>query len=344
MEIRPYKMENIKVSIVIPIYNVEQYIERCLFSVMAQTYTDIECVLVDDCTSDNSIVKCQECINSYFGPIEFKILHHDLNLGLSAARNTGTNAANGDYIFYLDSDDEITPDCIALMMAEAERHPNVEMVSAAIESIPYSKYYDNSFYSDYHFVEGNRAIRSLFFNCNGLIYVMAWNKLIKRSFLKDNGLEFVEGIKCEDEVWSFALMLRCNALAIIPQKTYVHYDTAGSIMNSFNYNSRCETLSIVLDKNVKQIESPLARLQIYRCMQHLFSLYRGVRRKRYASPSKRLALLLAFKGRPILGLQTFIYFRFNSLLSLKRYEKTFVTHFDRLYEIESAKACIVQKY
>ena len=326
------------ISIIIPIYKVEPYIERCVRSVMTQTYTNIECILVDDCSPDQSVSMCERMLEEYHGPITFKILHHERNRGLSAARNTGTDAANGDYIFYLDSDDEITPDCMALMMAEAERHPNVEIISAAIESIPYNKYYDNSFYSNVHYISNNNAIRSLYFNYNNPIYVMAWNKLVKRSFLKDNGICFVEGIRCEDEVWSFALMLRCKALTILPQKTYIHYDIAGSIMNSFNYHSRCETLAIVLDNNIPQIERPLDLLQTYRCIQLLFLLYRGVRRKRYAASSRHLAWLFALNGRPCLALQTFIYFRFNSLLSLNQYETTFTKHFDRLYQNASAKA------
>ena len=166
--------------------------------------------------------------------------------------------------------------------------------------------------------------------------------MVRRSFLKDNKISFVEGIKCEDEVWTFAIMLRCKSLTVIPHKTYIHYDTVGSIMNSFNYHSRCETLSMVLDNTVSQIESPLARLQIFRCMQYLFMSYRGVRRKRYANSSMHLACLLALNWRPILALQTFIYFRFSSLLSLHRCEEAFSIHFDKLYQRESAKA--IAKY
>ena len=108
----------VRISIIVPIYNVEPYIERCLRSVMIQTYSNIECILVDDCTLDNSMKICDCLLGNYIGPIEFKVLHHDHNRGLSAARNTGTDAATGEYIFYLDSDDEITPDSISLMVAE----------------------------------------------------------------------------------------------------------------------------------------------------------------------------------------------------------------------------------
>lgn len=324
-----------RVSIIIPVYNVSDYVERCINSVMAQTYTDLECIIVDDCTPDDSVEKCERLIAQYNGPIVFKIMHHDHNRGLSAARNTGTDAAHGEYIFYLDSDDEITSDCIALMVAEAERHPEVEMVSAAIESIPHNDYYDKSFYSMYHHFDGNWNIRATFFAFDHPIHITAWNKLIKQSFISKTNLSFIDGILSEDEVWTFSFMLKCHSLSILPNKTYIHYDTANSIMNSFNYNSRCETLCTILDKNITQIGSPLARLQIYYCIQHLFEGYQGVRRKRYAVISRHLALLLFKQRKPLLSVQTIIYFRFYSSFHLKKYHESFFNYFNMIYQKES---------
>ena len=93
------------VTIVIPVYQVSEYVERCVCSVMAQSYPYLECIIVDDATQDDSIVKCEQLIAAYKGPIRFRILHHGQNRGLSAARNTGTKVATGDYLYYLDSDD-----------------------------------------------------------------------------------------------------------------------------------------------------------------------------------------------------------------------------------------------
>ena len=89
----------IKVSIIIPVYNVSAYIERCVRSVMRQTYSHIECILVDDATQDDSIGQCKQMIAVYQGPIQFLILSHQQNRGLSAARNTATDAATGEYVF-----------------------------------------------------------------------------------------------------------------------------------------------------------------------------------------------------------------------------------------------------
>ena len=98
-----------KVSIIIPVYNVSLYIERCIKSVMSQTYQDIECILVNDATPDDSIAIAERLIADYNGTIQFRILNHEHNKGQSTARNTGIDASTGDYLYFLDSDDEITP-------------------------------------------------------------------------------------------------------------------------------------------------------------------------------------------------------------------------------------------
>ena len=117
-----------KVSIIIPVYNVSDYIERCIRSVMEQTYQIIECILVDDCSPDDSITKAESLIRQYGGSVEFVILRHDKNIGLSGARNTGINHSTGDYLYFLDSDDEITPICIESLMKVARENPTSDIV------------------------------------------------------------------------------------------------------------------------------------------------------------------------------------------------------------------------
>ena len=101
-----------KVSLIIPIYNVSRYLVRCLDSVISQTFRNIECILVDDCGADNSVNIAEDYIKGYQGPVVFKLIHHKYNRGLSAARNTGIDAACGDYLYFMDSDDAIIPETI----------------------------------------------------------------------------------------------------------------------------------------------------------------------------------------------------------------------------------------
>lgn len=99
-----------KVSVIIPVYGVEKYIERCARSLFEQTLEDMEFIFVDDSTRDNSIDILLEVINEYpQRKNQIKILTHEVNKGLPAARQTGIKAAKGDYIAHCDSDDWVTP-------------------------------------------------------------------------------------------------------------------------------------------------------------------------------------------------------------------------------------------
>ena len=172
-----------KVSIIVPVYNVSEYIERCILSIIKQTFNNIECILINDCTEDDSIEKSLKLINNYTGNIKFKIFNHKRNRGLSAARNTGTENANGEYIYYLDSDDEITPDCIELLVAETQKYNDIEMVMGNTLSIPYNSYYDIPFNKEYKHITDNNWIRRCTFGPFPRFQVNAWNKLLNKNFL-----------------------------------------------------------------------------------------------------------------------------------------------------------------
>ena len=106
----------VNVSIIIPVYNVEQYIESCLYSVINQTYKGtLECIIVNDCTPDQSMEVVNRLLSVYQGNILFKIINHQENKGLSAARNSGVKIAKGDYLYFLDSDDILVENAIKLL-------------------------------------------------------------------------------------------------------------------------------------------------------------------------------------------------------------------------------------
>ena len=185
---------------------------------MRQTYTgSMECLIVDDCGTDDSIAIAERAIASYEGPIVFQILHHERNRGLSAARNTGTLAAKGDYLYYLDSDDEITEDCIALLMGKAEECPEAELVQGnhcchtlTGETVVLIKQYASTI------AILNDEVRKCFYRPN----INVWNKLIKRDFLIDHQLFNKEGIIFEDLLWSFYLLKYLNKVCFVSTVTY----------------------------------------------------------------------------------------------------------------------------
>lgn len=226
-------LSNNLVSIIIPVYNVSAYIERCIKSVMNQTYKDIECIIVDDATPDDSIVKCEQMIASYEGQIQFTILHHQKNRGLSAARNTGTAAAKGEYIYYLDSDDDITPDCIEKLLKPMINDNSIEIVQGNhIEE----KGGDNKIF--------NKGKCPFVINSNDDAYenfyifhhidAAAWNKLMKRSFVIEYQLFFGEGLLYEDRLWIFYLLKHLKKIYISKDITYIYHLRPHSITTSGN--------------------------------------------------------------------------------------------------------------
>lgn len=262
-----------KVSIIIPVYKVSDYVERCLNSVIAQTYTDIECIIVDDCTPDDSIEKCERLIAKYNGPIEFKILHHEHNRGLSAARNTGINAAIGKYVFFLDGDDEITPDAILVMLKEMFNHPSLEMVIGNVLSEPHDDYYNlKTPTSPYYIQNNNDFIRLLFLKPEQIVPVMAWNKLIQLDFIKEYNLYFKEGIIHEDEHWIFFVIKHIKSVSFINDDTYIHYSTPNSIMTSTSQTKRSDTLLFIIYDIIKNIDQPYSDLQLLKYLDLLLTL------------------------------------------------------------------------
>lgn len=114
---------NLKVSIIVPIYGVERYIERCAVSLFEQTYPNIEYVFVNDATKDRSIEILEEVITRYPArQKDVRIITHPKNMGISATRNTGLRAITGDYVFYVDSDDYLAVDAMEKLVGMAEQN------------------------------------------------------------------------------------------------------------------------------------------------------------------------------------------------------------------------------
>ncbi len=217
------------VSVIVPVYQVSDYVERCLRSVMAQTYSDIECIIVDDATKDDSIEKCERLIGEYDGPIQFRIIHHEQNRGLSAARNTGFDAANGEYVYFLDSDDYITPDCIEKLVSVVDNDPAIEMVQG--NSLMKSGGSETPLCRLGHAIRisNNDEARKEFFE-NRNIYISVWNRLLKKSFVEENELYCREGLVFEDLLWVFYLMKHLNKAYLCESTTHYYCLRQGSIL------------------------------------------------------------------------------------------------------------------
>lgn len=223
--------EEITVSVVIPVYKVAPYIERCLRTVIAQTFDRFECILVDDASPDESIAICERMIAAYEGNIRFRIIHHERNRGLSAARNTGIDAATGDYVLYVDSDDMITDDCVEKLLSPVLADRSIEMVYAAHMTFTDMRHMNQPkiFAREKAEFRTRREVRDFYLDRRGLFVHAAWNKLTSRDFIVRNGLRFQEGQLWEDVLWTFFEMKYLSHLVFIPDITYFYYQRPDSI-------------------------------------------------------------------------------------------------------------------
>ena len=223
-----------KVSVIVPIYNVEKYLEKCINSLLSQTLEDIQIILVNDGSKDNSgnIAKEYEKNNK-----DRVIYVEKENGGLSDARNYGLKYATGDFIAFLDSDDYI------------EKNAYEEMYNKAIEEnadyveCDFIWEFPNKIRVDKQYPYKNKKEMLSF------VRVVAWNKLIKRQLITDNNLEFPKGLRYEDVEFTYKLIPFINKFAYV-DKPFIHYvQREGSIANV--QNERTAEIFTVLDNVIE---------------------------------------------------------------------------------------------
>ena len=215
----------IKVTIIIPIYCVEGYIESCLESIFLQECDEaaIECILVDDCSPDHSMEVAQRKLKNYHGGINFMIMTRESNGGLCAARNTALEVASGDYILFVDSDDQLVPDTIKLFINSMKEKGDVDVIMGNT-FLCKKKRNIMSFDTELPFVIDNTDEGALRRLLSRELFHTSWNKMVKRTFFTEKKLYFVEGLISEDLLWSYLLFLNADKILIIPQSTYIYRD------------------------------------------------------------------------------------------------------------------------
>ncbi len=212
-----------KLSFVVPIYNVEQQLTRCLDSILTQTYRDFEIIAVDDGSTDKS----GEILDRYAEKHSEIRPFHKENGGLSDARNYGLDRAEGEYVSFVDSDDFLSPDYAEKMVGTMEKE-NLDLVLC-----DYIYYYDSgkeiSAPATRHFAQ-DPAKDAL------LAAPMAWLRLYRRSLLND--IRFVKGIYYEDLEMTPKMILKTDRIGFVPEGLYYYYQREGSIMRQAKFNSK----------------------------------------------------------------------------------------------------------
>lgn len=235
-----------KVSVIVPIYNVSPFVNKCLESIASQTYDDIECILVDDHGNDDSIEKCRKFIESYRGGKSFCIIANEANLGPSGSRNNGTKASTGEFIFYLDGDDYLKHDCIEDMVTLYKKYPESDFIQGMISCPGRAENYAFPALRQSEYINDGKWISYQFFTNS--FPVTAWNKLIKRDFIYSNNLFFEPGILNEDELWTYRLCSVVKRIGIVQKETCVHVINPCSIMSTDSIERSSYYWGIILGK------------------------------------------------------------------------------------------------
>ena len=225
----------LKISIIIPVYNVARYIIRCLESVVLQEKNNfiIECILVDDCSSDDSIEIAKRFVNDYNGSVVFNFIFHETNKGQSAARNSGIRHATGDYLFFLDSDDRLEENALSMMVDVLYQYPDVDYVDGYYLFMKDGNIYPSR--EKYYRFSDNKQILDYLYKRK--LSGLAWNKLLRKSLIIDHSLFFVEGIIFEDIQWTNRLVRHVSSAVIIPKVTYIYEYNPSSTSNTSIVNA-----------------------------------------------------------------------------------------------------------
>lgn len=246
------------VSVIIPVYNVEKYLRRCLDSVIEQTYKDIEIILVDDGSKDSSGRICDEYA---LKDSRIRVIHKE-NGGLSDARNAGLDAVHGEYIYFLDSDDHIKRNAIELLTAFAEKE-QADIVRLNVWMFPDEEgtyIPPQQKLINYPALKGAEHIIQLFRN-EKRWFPGAPTGFFRAGYLKKEGLRFKKGIHYEDLLFSGIAYVRAEKVSNIRRYLYYYRQRSGSIMrNGYTLNdlrSYCECIRGFAAEKKKYEDDPV---------------------------------------------------------------------------------------
>ncbi len=231
-----------KISIIVPVYGVEKYIERSAVSILEQTNKNFEVIFVNDCSKDNSRKILFDVINRYKGTSSFvSIIDHEVNKGISATRETGLKAASGEYILYVDSDDYIAPNMVELLLARANE-TNADII--------YSDYYDlkngELIYQNQSLTVKDPLLITASMLRSEIVWT-PWNKVFKKELAIDHNIHWPVGINVgEDLVVMAKLFAYAKKIEYVNQALYIYNrDNVNSYINSWSVSSCQQSIKAV---------------------------------------------------------------------------------------------------
>jgi len=274
------------ISIIIPVYNVEKYLNECIESVINQTYVNLEIILVDDGSPDNCP---QICDNWMQKDSRIKAIHKK-NGGLSDARNAGLDIVTGEYIFFIDSDDFIDSNTIQ------DLYKLIIKTDSDIACGSIYKYLNGETRPVFNsIINTERDVFSGIEQLNNMLNsdtdCAVWNKLFKREIIK--GHRFIKGRYNEDIIFLFPLYARCNRIVYTNRRYYYYRDTAGSVTNKFSEKTVHALINLhEMVKMTSELGLPIHEsIDNYNCRCHLelgYAIQRDNARERFPEESNEV--------------------------------------------------------
>lgn len=224
------------VSVIVPVYNAEKYLCRCLDSIKAQTFQDFEAVLVDDGSTDRSGEICDEYAKK---DSRFKVIHQQ-NGGVSIARQVGLDAATGDYVIHADPDDWVEPDWLACLYAEATASCADMVICDYYKVLPDKKIYCSQKPSA---LTSDGVLQDM---VGGKTWGVCWNKLIKRACFQKYDVRFLPQMELWEDLYvTCSLLLHDMKIGYVPKVLY-HYDVYSNPGSATRYNSESKIRSRII--------------------------------------------------------------------------------------------------
>lgn len=226
-----------KISIIIPVYNVKQYLEQCVESIIQQNYVDYEILLIDDGSKDGSSQLCDIIANQ-----DDRIsVFYQKNKGVSKARNIGLENCTGEYILFVDSDDYLWEGILEKICQIAKEHKNPEIIGfqhlvGENETRAYLDIRNEMVFS------GETYLSQVWKNYN---FIPVWKYCYNRQFVEINKFKFFEGIKNEDELWTPTVLVNATRVIFLNTPGYYYRSRQGSIMKELNTKDRAKAYPII---------------------------------------------------------------------------------------------------
>lgn len=276
-------------SVIIPVYNVEKYLDACVESVLGQSFTDFELLLIDDGATDNSGAICDTWAVK---DLRIRVIHQE-NQGLSGARNTGIREAKGDYLMFLDSDDWWDGPEVLERIAQ-----RLEKTQAEVLSFDYQKSFDGVKEPPYFDRADAEEFTLVYMMVQGLWVNGACNKAVSRGLFEDDALYFRPRVSSEDMDWTLRLALKAERFDYLQQVVFVYRQRKASMSHSVSEKRVADMLENVglCVSLLEQTPEKKAALLPYVAYQYATALYNcaGLKKRKALIPeTKKLRWLLA---------------------------------------------------